>query len=153
MDTPDGATGQTPGTGPEDQKVFDQEYVSKLRAEAASYRMKAKENADAVAELAKLKDASKTAEQKTADTLAALQEQLDAQATAAQRANIALKFGLTADDAALLTGDVDAMTALATRLAKDAKAASSSPREGLQSNTKPSDGKLREVARELFGDD
>jgi len=152
--SPDGA-GQTPGAETEDPKTFDLAYVQKLRAEAAGYRTKAKEGADAIAKLAAMEDAAKTADEKTADTLAKMQAQLDAQAAATQRATIALKFGLTPEDAALLTGDEDTMTALATRLAKDAtKPAPHAPSEGRhKGDNEPSDKGLRAVTRGLFGND
>jgi len=149
-ETPVG-TGQEPGT--EGQKTFDADYVAKLRAEAAKYRTEAKANADAAAELASLKEASKTADQKTAETLAAMQAQLDAQKVATTRGNIALKFHLDEADAALLTGTEDEMSALAARLAKDTtKPAPRADNVGkTPAEQKTPDNGLREVAHNLFG--
>lgn len=54
-------------------KVFDAEYVAKLRQEAAKYRTEAKANAEAAKRLAEIEEANKTEAQKLADRLKALE--------------------------------------------------------------------------------
>lgn len=61
---------------PDETKVFDEDYVRKLRAEAAKYRTQAKENAEAAQKLQELEEAKKTEEQKQAERLAEAEEEL-----------------------------------------------------------------------------
>ncbi len=86
----------TPLEGAE-PKVFDADYVSKLRAEAAKHRLEAKANAAAAAELAAIKESQKTEAQKLADQLAAAQ----AEVVAAKREAFAATKGVPSS---LVTG-------------------------------------------------
>ena len=83
---------------------FDADYVKKLRAESAKYRTEAKANADAAKRLAEIEDANKSEQEKLQERLAAA-EQREADANARLlRAEVASEKGLTAKQAARLTG-------------------------------------------------
>lgn len=139
----------------QETKTFNAEYVSKLRSEAAEYRTKAKANADAADELARIKESQKTEAEKAAERLAELEtENLKTKAELI-RLRVASKHGISAEDAELfLTGtDEDSLTKQAERLAamEPAKKPRGSyvPSEG--KNPTPGDGnELRDVARNLF---
>lgn len=94
---------EAPTTPPEgaEPKVFDADYVAKLRAEAAKHRTEAKANADAAAELAAIKESQKTESQKLADQLATARAEV---ATAKREAFAATK-GVPAS---LVTGSTPA---------------------------------------------
>ena len=82
----------TPQEG--EAKTFDAEYVDKLRKEAAKYRTEAKANADAAERLAKIEEASKTAEQKAAEKLAQMEAQTKALEAKAARVEVAGETGI-----------------------------------------------------------
>jgi len=83
-----------PETTGGEQKAFDLEYVKKLRAEAADYRMKAKAGEDAVKKLAEIEEAGKTEAQKTAEQLAKLQAENTNLQQKILRQTIAAKHGV-----------------------------------------------------------
>ena len=103
-------------------RVYDEAYVANLRAEAAKYRTKARDNATAAEELSQLREAQMSETDK-ANARAQAAETRAAEAEArAVRADIAREHKLDAEDAALLDGMTDegAMRALAARLARAA---------------------------------
>lgn len=110
------ATAQQPAPEPE-PKVYDADYVAKLRKEAAAARVAAKEHEKAAAELAAIKDAQKSEVEKAAEraaTAEARAAQLEAQVA---RERIAREKGL-ADFAEFLTGTTpDEIAASADALA------------------------------------
>lgn len=89
------------------------------KAKAREWERRAKENKTAADELAAIREASKSAEEKAAERLAAAEKAAaDAEAKALRR-GIALEHKLTKDDAALLDSltDEDSIRSLAARLA------------------------------------
>lgn len=155
----------TPPEGTEQEpKMFDAEYVEKLRKEAADYRTKAKANAEAAEELAKLKEADKTEAQKAADRIAALEAENAKAQSALLRMRIAAKYGISTDpgedgspsDADLfLTGmDEESLTIQAERLAKKRESVTPPPRAAVVpnegKNPTPGTDALREASRQLF---
>lgn len=140
----------------QEPKTFDAEYVAKLRSEAAEYRTKAKANADAADELARIKESQKTEAEKAAERLAELEAENLTTKAELIRLRVASKHGISAEDAELfLTGtDEDSLIKQAERLAamEPAKKPRGSyvPNEGKNPNS-PGDGnELRDVARNLF---
>lgn len=102
-------------------KTFDAEYVRKLREEAAGYRIKAQQNADAAARLKELEDSQKSAEEQAAEREKAAIARAEKAEKLALRREIALEHSLSSEDAALLdsvTGE-DAMRNLAKRLSAE----------------------------------
>lgn len=94
---------EAPITPPEgaEPKMFDADYVAKLRAESANYRTQAKANADAAKRLAEIEEANKTEAQKLADRLAAAEKSAAESELKALRAEVAQAKGVPG---ALLTG-------------------------------------------------
>jgi hypothetical protein len=144
-------TGTTTAGSPQ---VFDAEYVAGLRRENAKYRTQARENAEAVKELAALKEATKTEAEKTADRMKALEEQIANTTLDALRTKIAFKHGISPEDAeVLLTGtDEESLTAQAERLVKVKPVGSSSPLAGLGSDDGKQSGEaeVRKFTRSFF---
>lgn len=120
----------------DEPKVFDAEYVKKIRADTAKYRTEAKANAAAAEELAQIKEAQKTEAQKAADRLAEAEAKATAAEAAAVRWKVAAKYGVSDEDADLfLTGtDEETLTKQAQRLTGLAeerkKNGNTVPREG-----------------------
>lgn len=91
------------GAGDESQG-FSREYVEKLRRDAAKYRTEAKSNATAAAELAKIRDARKSDEERRAEAAVAIEKRATESDLRAARAEIALEKGLTLAQAKRLVG-------------------------------------------------
>lgn len=97
--------------------------ITKWKQLARKHERDAKANRAAAAKLAKIEEASKTAEQRAADALKAAEDRaLEAEARVLRR-EVALEHKLSREDAEFLDGitDEDQMQALAKRLAKIAK--------------------------------
>jgi hypothetical protein len=150
--TGEAPTEEAPPEG--DPKVFDADYVDKLRKESAKYRTEAKANADAAKRLAEIEEAQKTEAEKVADRLRSLEAERDDAKRDALRFKVASKFGIADDDVDLfLTGtDEETLTKQAERLADRATAARKGgnvvPREGTSAPAK--DDEVREFTRNLF---
>lgn len=146
-------------------RTFDADYVKRLRDEAAKYRTEAKANSDAARRLAEIEDANKSELQKASDRLAAAERERDAARVDGLRLKVAVKHGISEDDAELFltASDEDSLNRQATRLAeKEAKRKSDEDaadrkrrnvvtREGTSSPATESDE--RDTARRLFGGD
>ena len=89
------------------------------KAKAREWERRAKENKTAADELAAIREASKSAEEKAAERLAAAEKAAAEAEAKALRREIALEHRLGKDDAALLDSltDEDAIRSLAARLA------------------------------------
>lgn len=89
------------------------------KAKAREWERRAKENKTAADELASIREANKTAEEKAAERLAVAENAAAAAEAKVLRREIAIEHKLGKDDAALLDNitDEDAMRALAARLA------------------------------------
>lgn len=77
---PNDTPGDQPGANDpvdEQPKVFDAEYVKKLREENAKWRTKAQENVDAAKRLSDIEESQKTEQQKLQDQLEAANGELD----------------------------------------------------------------------------
>ena len=154
--TIDPADAETPPEGDE-PKVFDEAHVKKLRAEAAKYRTEAKANAEAAAELAKIKEANKSDAEKNAEALAAAQSDAVQARADALRYRVASKFQVNDEDADLfLTGtDEETLTKQAQRLTgleqERKKNGNQVPREGTNPPAKGEE--LREFTKNLFAGD
>ncbi len=138
---------EAPEQSPNDEtKVFDADYVAKLRQEAAKYRTEAKANADAAKRLAEIEDAQKSEAQKAADRIAELEQQAATAQREALRFKVASKFGISDEDADLfLTGsDEETLGKQAERLAARAEDAGKprsprpDPNQGRNSSGSPS---------------
>lgn len=105
------------GSEPE-SKVFDAEYVEKLRKEAAKYRTEAKANADAAKRLAEIEEANKSEAERLSERLAEAEKAAEQARAEALRFRIASKFSISDEDADLfLTAtDEDTLTRQAERL-------------------------------------
>lgn len=103
----------------DEPKVFDADYVAKLRQEAAKYRTEAKANAEAAQRLAEIEDAQKSEAQKAAERIAELEKQATEAQRDALRFKVASKFGITDEDADLFltASDEETLTKQAERLA------------------------------------
>lgn len=109
-------TDATESTAPPEgeAKTFDAAYVSKLRTEAAEWRVKAQEGKAATTKLAELEESQKSEAQKLADRLAAAEQRATAAESKAERSRIAAEKGVPAD---LLVGDTtEALEAFADSL-------------------------------------
>lgn len=117
------APNETAGTADE-LPAWAREQISKANAEAAKYRTERNELKTDAQKWAEFQESQKTEVEKINEHNAALESQL-AQVTAEnQRTTVALKYGLTADDYDLLgTGDVEALSARAEKIAELRKAA------------------------------
>lgn len=150
------AAEQKPQAGAEQEpKVFDAEYVDKLRKESAKYRTEAKANADAAKRLAEIEEASKTEAQKVADRLTAAEQKAADAERRALRFEIASEFRLSPENAKRLEhvpseeGMREIAAALAAQDAEKRKNGNHVPREG-NSPTPPADDPMRAFARGLF---
>lgn len=149
---------ETPQEGDGDQpKVFDAEYVDKLRKEAAKYRTEAKSNADAAKRLAEIEESQKSEAEKQAERLKALESEAASARAEALRLRIATKHGISDEDADLFLTGSDAETLekqaerLAAREADRKKNGNRVPHEGKTPTASPNDE--LETARALFGAD
>lgn len=139
----------------EEAKQFDEQYVKKLRDEAAKYRTEAKANAEAAKRLAALEEAQKSEADKAADRLRQLEADVNSARLDALRFKIASKHQISDEDADLfLTGsDEETLTRQAERLAAHTKERKKNgnvvPNEGATSKAAPNDE--RAFVRELFG--
>lgn len=123
METPAPDT-NTPPTSPADaqaatpdkQQVFPAEHVAELRAENASWRKKAQENAAAAEELAKIKDAQKSEIERAQEAATAAQKQAEEANLRALRYEVGVAAGLPAEAIGRLQG------ATKEELAADAEA-------------------------------
>lgn len=89
----------------EQSKVFDAEYVKKLRDEAAKYRTEAKANAEAAKKLADLEESQKSEQQKQAERLAEAEKRAVELERKARLAETAVQTGVPSD---ILAGPEDA---------------------------------------------
>jgi hypothetical protein len=135
--TPEVTATQEPQEGAgQEPKVFDADYVEKLRKESAKYRTEAKANAEAAKRLAEIEEANQSEAEKAAKRLADAEARAAAAEAKAMRFQIATEYGLTGDGAAALEhiGSEDGMRAVAQLLAAKAEQESKSgnhvPREG-----------------------
>lgn len=137
-------------------KTFDAEYVEKLRKEAADYRTKAKANAEAAEELARIKEASKTEAEKAAEAHEATKAENAKLQAAIQRLRIQNKYGVSEEDAELYLTASDEATlikqaeGLAQRAPVKNPRAAVVPGEGKNPNQHGDGDPLREVSRQLF---
>ena len=92
-------------------------------AEARKWEKRAKENKSAAEKLAELEQAQMTEAEKAEARIRAAEDQVAELKAANDRKDVALQYGLSADDAELLEGmtDADAMRRLADRLARQAR--------------------------------
>lgn len=100
---------ETPPAGdetPKDEatKVFDADYVKKLRDEAAKYRTEAKANADAAKRLADIEAEKAKADQTAAEREAAAEKRATDADARAMRLEVAFEKGLTPAQAKRLVG-------------------------------------------------
>ena len=141
----------------DDPKVFDAEYVDKLRKESAKYRTEARANAEAARRLSEIEQSQKSDQQKADDRIKDLEAKFAAAEARALRAEIANAHGISAEDRDLfLTGtDVETLTAQAKRLAERAserkKQNNVVPTEG--KNSSPREDSNRAFAKQLFSGD
>ncbi len=141
------AVPQQPQEGADQAKVFDADYVDKLRKEAARYRTEAKDNADAAKRLGEIQDAQKSETEKTADRIAKADAEvagIPAKVSAALREHLVALHEIDQDDAELfLTGtDPELLLKQVTRLLgqSDKRKGNHVPREGAtQGRAKPDD--------------
>ena len=138
-------------------KVFDAEYVDKLRKEAARYRNEAKSNAEAAKRLAQLEEAQKSDTEKVADRIAKAEAEVasvPAKVAEALKGHLVALHGidekkaelyLTATEPELLLRQVTGLVELTDKPKKNHV-----PREGA---TPPSQPHTEELAfvREIFG--
>ncbi|WP_152203631.1 hypothetical protein [Georgenia thermotolerans] len=133
----DGTTTPAPEAPAQDaaeaqQKTPPAEDSTDWKAEARKWETRAKENKAAAERLAELEQAQMTEAEKAAARVKAAEERAAQLEAANIRKDVAIQYGLTADDVALLEGvtDADAMRRLAERLARQARedAAPRSPR-------------------------
>lgn len=147
---------QTPPEGGPEPKVFDAEYVEKLRKESAKYRTEAKANADAAARLAALEESQKTETQRLQDERDALKAERDAVRGEVLRARVALTKGLSAELADRLRGATeDELSEDADRLLALLKPSGPAPfgdvDQGVRKTTPAPNQDERQVAKALFG--
>ncbi len=146
------ATDETPA----DAEPKPSDTVDFWKQKSREQEKRAKANAAAASELESIKEASKTAEQKSADQLAAAQRDAETARAEALRFRIASKFQVSDEDADLfLTGsDEETLTRQAQRLTdrdtERKKQGNYSPREGATPPT-PAPDDEREFVRNLFG--
>lgn len=108
-----------PPVAGDDTKVFDEEYVKKLRAEAASYRTKAGEFES---QLKEFQDRDKTEAEKLAERASKAEQDAAEATTKLLRYEVAAEKGLDAKYAELLTGSTkEDMAKVADRLLELAK--------------------------------
>lgn len=98
------------------------------RAEAIKWEKRAKENFEARKRLDELEESQKSEAEKAADRLRQAQEEAQQARADAARFRIAAEHRLSPEDAELLTGDEEAMTRLAARLAAANASGPRSPR-------------------------
>lgn len=80
-----------------EQKTFDADYVSKLRAENAKYRTAAKANEDAAKRLAEIEESQKSDAEKAAERLAAAEKRASEAEAKALRTEVATAKGVPAE--------------------------------------------------------
>lgn len=158
--TPQDGAEEAPAQEETHAESFDADYVKKLRAESAKYRTEAKANADAAKRLAEIEDANKSEQEKLQERLAAA-EQREADANARLlRAEVASEKGLTAKQAARLTGttkeelaaDADEFLAdLADKYVPKATATPGQTGAGVGGSSKDDDGDPLALARDALG--
>lgn len=104
---------------PTDVVDWKSKYEETLK-HSRTHEQRAKQLAGAAKELEQLKEAHMSEADKTAKRLAEAEQRANEAAARADRRDVALKHGLSADDAAMLDSltDPDAMDRLAARLAK-----------------------------------
>jgi hypothetical protein len=123
---------QQTDTSTTDEKDWKAE-AEKWRALARKHEGNAKTNASAAQELATIKDAQKTAEQRLNDQLAAAQVQLAEYRTRETRTNAALAAGLPPEMAEYITeAEPDSALEQAKRLAEHLKPAAQKPAADLR---------------------
>jgi hypothetical protein len=150
------AAEQEPQEGAEQEpKVFDADYVEKLRKESAKYRTEAKANAEAAKRLAEIEEANKTEVQKAADRIAAAEQKALEAERRALRFEIASEYQLSPENAKKLEhipseeGMREIAAALATRAAEQRKTGNYVPLEGSRVNN-PTENQDAQFARQLF---
>lgn len=116
------ASQQDAARQPEGDQTNEQATETDWKAAARQWEQRAKANKTAADELAALKDAQKTSEQKAAERLAALEAQVAEAETKVLRATVGSTHGISVEDRDLfLTGSDEAtLTAQAKRLAERA---------------------------------
>lgn len=116
---------QPPQAPDASQAVTDQkptETVDFWKAKAREQEKRAKENADAVAELAKIKESQKSEAEKAADRLRELESEAASAKQEAARFKVAAKFAISDDFIDFLTGeDEEVLTEQAKKLSKIAE--------------------------------
>ncbi len=152
------AVPQQPQEGADQAKVFDADYVDKLRKEAARYRTEAKDNADAAKRLGEIQDAQKSETEKVADRIAKADAEVasvPAKVADALRSHLIVLHEIDEDDAELfLTAtEPDLLLKQVARLAgresdRKKKTTNVVPREGQTSSA--AENEERAFARELF---
>jgi len=125
------------------------------KTKAREWERRAKDNKTAADELATIKESQKTEAEKATERLASAERKVAEAEARVLRRDVAIEYKLTKGDAAImdtLTGEDDAMRALAVRLggqaADEKKHGNHVPREGATSTTV--EGEAVETVRELF---
>lgn len=141
-----------PGTGSEPNEA------ETWKARAREWERKAKANAAAAEQLAKLEDAQKSETQKLTDAAATARAEADAAKADALRWRVAGAHGISPEDAELFLNGTDevTLTKQAERLAGVAAAdkrknGNKVPNEGRTPPNKAGADPVREFTRELFG--
>lgn len=140
-----------------EDKVFDADYVDKLRKEAARYRTEAKSNSDAAKRLAQIEEAQKSEAEKVADRIAKAEAEvaaLPAKVSDALRAYWIETEQIDAEKAELyLTGTTpELITKQFKGLVADSDKRKKNyvPKEGA-SNSQPGQSEEAAFVRDLFG--
>lgn len=156
--TPEPAETEKPAEQPQEgaeAKTFDESYVKKLRDEAAKYRTEAKANADAAAELAKIRESQKSEAEKVAERLAAAEKAAEQAQRDALRFKIAAKFQidderadlyLTGSDEETLTRQAEGLAALREEAGKP-RQPRPDPSQGRPAGAAPLDPKAADLAQ------
>lgn len=120
------------------------------KAQARKWEAQAKSNKDAADRLASLEESQKSEEQRAAERLADMERRAQEAEAKALRREVAVEFGLSPADAALLdtVSDEAAMRSLAERLrpVADTRVGAVVPGEGGQSSPLPLNGDGLEAA-------
>lgn len=157
--TADGAATGADGANNEQQQSADQkptETVEFWKAKAREWETKSKANKTAADELAQIREAQKTDEQKRAEREASLQAEVDSvpkKVAEGLRTHLIALHNIDSDDAELfLTGDTpELLMKQVTRLTEQSgkRKGNFVPREG--NSSKPSESEETTFVRELFG--
>lgn len=116
--TTDTAAAQAGPDSTDEPKVYDADYVRKLRDEAAKYRTQARENSAAATRLAELEESQKSEIQKANERAEVAERALVAKEAEALRLTVAARHGITGDHLDLLSGADEAeLEAKAKKLA------------------------------------